>query len=90
MRKIHNFTITGVIGDDAHLVKAREKYERIVDQQMRDKGYVPVLDMDSQFKTAYIEKKNQYGFELIMFGVYVGKAKANKYVGFSGQEFLPR
>ena len=52
MRKIHNFTITGTIGDDSHFIKARETYERTIVQQMRDKGYVPVLDMNHSRKSA--------------------------------------
>lgn len=90
MRKIHNFTITGTIGDDAHFIKARETYERTMLQQMRDKGYVPVLDMNPQFSLSYIEAKNQYGFILTMFGVFVGKNKAHQYEGFSDQKFIPR
>lgn len=90
MRKIHNFTITGTIGDDAHFIRARENYERIMVQQMREKGYVPVLDMNPQFMVNYVEQKNQYGFMLTMFGVYVGKSKAQKYEGFSDQKFIPR
>lgn len=90
MRKIHNFTITGTIGDDAHFIRARENYERIMIQQMREKGYVPVLDMNPQFMVNYVEHKNQYGFMLTMFGVYVGKSKSQKYEGFSDQKFIPR
>lgn len=90
MRKIHNFTITGTIGDDAHFIKARENYERLMVQQMRDKGYVPVLDMNPQFNLSYIESKNQYGFVLTMFGVYVGTRKSQKYEGFSDNKFIPR
>mgnify|MGYP006280786933 CR=1 FL=1 len=90
MRKIHKFSITGTIGDDSHFIKAREMYERTIVQQMRDKGYVPVLDMAPQFSLNYIERKNQYGFMLTMFGVYVGKSRALKYEGFSGQSFIPR
>lgn len=90
MRKIHNFTITGTIGDDAHFIRARENYERIIVQQMRDKGYVPVLDMNPQFVLNYIEQKNQYGFMLTMFGVFVGTKRAQKYEGFSDQKFIPR
>lgn len=90
MRKIHNFMITGTIGDDAHFIKAREEYERTMTQDMRYRGYVPVLDMVPQFSLTYIEKKNQYGFTLTMFGVYVGKIKAMQYEGFSDQKFIPR
>jgi hypothetical protein len=90
MRKIHNFNITGVIGDDSKIIQSREMYEKTIVQQMRDKGYVPVLDMAPQFNTSYIEKKNQYGFSLTMFAVYVGRSKSQQYEGFSGQDFIPR
>ena len=90
MRKIHNFTISGVIADDSYIIAARRTYEKTLVQQMRDRGYVPILDMEPQFKISYIEKKNQYGFTLVMFGVYVGKSKAYVYEGFSGQEYLKR
>lgn len=90
MRKIHNFSVAGVIGDDSQLIKARELHERNLVQQMRDKGYVPVLDMLPQFTITYIEKKNQYGFMLVMFGIYVGRLKSHQYEGFSGQEFIPK
>jgi hypothetical protein len=90
MRKIHNFTINGVIGDDSQIIKMRELYEKTIVQQMRDKGYVPVLDMAPQFNTSYVEQKNQYGFSLTMFAVYVGKNKSQLYEGFSGQDFIPR
>ena len=90
MRKIHNFTITGTIGDDSHFIKARETYERTIVQQMRDKGYVPMLDMNPQFTVNYVEQKNQYGFMLTMFGVFVGKKKSYSYECFSDQKFIPR
>lgn len=89
-RRIHNFTISGIIGDDSHIVKARENYEKILIQQMRDKGYVPVLDMLPQFKISYVEAKNQYGFILTLYGIFIGKSKVDNFIGFSGQDFIPR
>jgi len=90
MRKIHNFTISGVMGDDTHLVKARANHERLLLQQMHDRGYVPLLDINSEFKITYIERKNQYGFVLTMYGVFVGTQKAKTIVGFSDNKFIPR
>ena len=90
MRKIHNFTIAGVIGDDSQIIRSRELYERTILQDMRDKGYVPVLDMLPQFNITYVQQQNKYGFTLTMFGVFVGRSKAQRIEGFSGQEFIPR
>ena len=90
MRKIHNFTEAGVIADDSHIIRTRETLERTIVQRMRDKGYVPMLDLPPVFRMTYIAQKNQYGFTLTLFGVYVGPKKSKQFEGFTGQEFVPR
>jgi hypothetical protein len=91
MRKnIHNFTMSGVIKDDSLIIKSREHYEKTLVQQMRDGGYVPILDMLPQFNLKYVERTSQYAFILTMFGVFIGKKKSQGIEGFSGQEFIPR
>jgi hypothetical protein len=57
---------------------------------MRSKGYVPVLDLDPQFSLKYNNDKDQYTFNLEMYGVFVGKKKSREIEGFSGQQFIPR
>jgi hypothetical protein len=89
-RNIKSFLISGVIKDDAGIGKTRAMYERIQLQDMRDKGYVPVLDLEPQFSIKYNEQKDSYSFFLEMFGVYVGKKKAKEIEGFSGQNFFKR
>ena len=89
-RNIRSFLISGVIKDDAGIGKAREMYERTLLEDMRFKGYVPILDLESQFSIKYNEQKNSYSFFLEMFGVYVGKKKAREIEGFSGQQFYKR
>ncbi|MEY4331347.1 MAG: hypothetical protein RLZZ196_85 [Bacteroidota bacterium] len=89
-RNIKSFIISGVIKDDSKISKARENYERLLLQDMRDKGYVPVLDLESQFSIKYNENKDSYSFFLEMFGVYLGKKKAQEVEGFSGQQFFKR
>lgn len=71
-------------------MKAREDYERLLVQDMRDRGYVPVLDLEPQFSIKYNELKDNYSFFLELFGVYVGKKKAKEIEGFSGQQFFKR
>ena len=89
-RNIKSFLIGGVIKDDSSIGKAREMYERLTLQDMRDKGYVPVLDLEPQFQIHYNHTKDNYSFHLEMFGVYVGKNKAKEIEGFSGQQFIKR
>jgi hypothetical protein len=57
---------------------------------MRDKGYIPVLDIQPQFNVKYNEEKDYYSFNLVMYGMYLGKSKATKYEGFSGQSLIPK
>jgi hypothetical protein len=82
--------MSGVIKDDAAFIRVREMYEKLTLDDMRSKGYVPVLDLESQFSIKYNEVKDNYSFYLEMFGVYVGKKKALEIEGFSGQQFYKR
>jgi hypothetical protein len=65
-------------------------YLKLLTDEMRSKGYVPVLDLDPQFSTKYNFEKDNYSFQLEIYGVYLGKRKAQEFEGFSGQNFIPR
>ena len=82
--------MSGVIKDDSKFQSSRENYERLLVQQMRDKGYILVLDMMPQFSVKYNEEKDHYTFNLVMYGIYLGKKKAKEYEGFSGQSLIPK
>jgi hypothetical protein len=89
-RNIKSFFISGVIKDDSGIGKSRAMYEKILLDEMRSKGYVPILDLESQFSIKYNEKKDNYSFFLELFGVYLGKKKSKEIEGFSGQQFYKR
>jgi len=89
-RNIKTFWINGVIKDDSDIIRLREMYERLLTEEMRSKGYVPVLDLDPQFSLKYNSDKDEYTFNLEMYGVFVGKKKSREIEGFSGQQFIPR
>lgn len=80
----------GQIIDDSAIPRLRKHYEHILDQDMRLQGYVPILDLDIQFSLEYDEPTDTYNFDIIVYGIYVGKKKANEYEGFSGQNLIPR
>ena len=65
-------------------------YQHLLIDEMRTKGYVPVLDLDIQWSLRYNHDKDNYAFNLEMYGVFVGKKKSWELEGFSGQGFLPR
>lgn len=87
-KNIKKFGFEGEIADDSYIINTRQRAAQIVEDQMRTAGYVPVLDLDNQFSISYNEKKETFFFWFYMFGVYVGKKKAQNIVGFSGQSFI--
>ena len=89
-KNIHSFRIAGVIKSDKDIMRIREEYERLLVQQLRDKGYIPHLDITPQFSVQYHEAKDNYGFELVIYGIYLGKKKCLQYEGFSNNNLIPR
>lgn len=80
--KIKDFTIGGTYDDDAKILKVKEKFEMLLEEQMRSKGSVPVLNISPKWFTSWDVKREVYHFELIMYGVYVGKRKQEHIVGW--------
>lgn len=89
-RNIRGFTISGIIKDDSDIPRMKETFEKMLLDDMRDRGYVPVLDLETQFSVSYNQKKNHFIFYLVIFGVYLGKKQSREIEGFSGQGFLVR
>lgn len=89
-RKIKNFYVNGVIRSDSDIIRLRAMHEKLLIDEMRTSGYVPVLDIDPQFSIKYNQEKDNYSFHLEIHGVYLGKRKAWEFEGFSGQDFIPR
>jgi hypothetical protein len=86
-KKIREFHIDGLIEDDSAIPKIRERYEQILVDIMRSKGYVPHLDVEPAFSLEY--EKEKYKFLLTIYGVYVGRSKAQCYLAVSGNNLIP-
>lgn len=80
----------GQIHDDAAIPRLRIEYQKLIETDMREQGYVPILDLDVQFSLLYDEPNDLYEFDIVVYGVYVGKKKAHLYEGFSGQSLIPK
>ena len=89
-KKLKSFGMQGQIHDDAAIPRLRKQYEHMIEENMREQGYVPILDLDIQFSLEYHEETDTYEFDIVVYGVFVGKRKANDYEGFSGQTLIPR
>lgn len=89
-KKLKSFGMQGQIHDDSAIPRLRSQYENLIEDDMRSQGYVPILDLDIQFSLSYDEASDTYDFDIVVYGVYVGRKKSYIYEGFSGQNLVPR
>lgn len=89
-KKLKSFGMQGQIHDDAAIPRLRIEYQKLIETDMREQGYVPILDLDVQFSLSYDEPNDLYEFDIVVYGVYVGRKRAHLYEGFSGQNLIPK
>lgn len=89
-KTIRRFGMDGVVGDDADFTRLRAQYEALILHQMRDMGYVPVLDLGPYWSTEYDWENELYSFILSIYGVRVGKSRAWTVEGIAHGREIPR
>lgn len=83
-KAIKRFNLDGVIQDESAIGRLKIEYVRLIVSEMRIAGCVPRLDLDPDFTVDYNEKKQYFEFELTVYGIYVGKRKAEWIAGVDG------
>jgi hypothetical protein len=78
-KRIRRFSLQGEIFDDSHILRLKDQYIFMLISGMRNKGYVPRYDIDTDFTISYNGKT--FEFELSVYGVYIGKDKAKCVLG---------
>lgn len=73
------YTNSGFIRDDSDFPRLRMELERLIIQQMRCEGYIPVYELNSFWSTSYEPNNKRYSFKLTMYAVFAGKVKASKF-----------
>jgi hypothetical protein len=89
---VKKFQMQSQIGDDSSFIRQRETQEKLLTEQMRDMGYVPVLDLGPFWSTSLLREPDdigqydtvKYESTLTMYGTFVGKRKACQYLGMDG------
>jgi hypothetical protein len=89
-KTIRRFGMDGVVRDDSDFTRLRAQYEALIVHQMRDLGYVPVLDLGPYWSTEYDWDAENYKFILSVYGVKVGKQRAWTVEGISHGREIPR
>lgn len=75
-KTIKRFGLEGIVGDDADFPRLRSQYENMILKEMRESGYVPVLDLGPYWSTSFVKDKLSYQFILSVYGVYVGRKRS--------------
>jgi hypothetical protein len=76
-KPIKKYTQRGEIRDDSDFWRLRTELERLLVQQMRADGCLPIHDLGSFWSTKLLDKK--YSFVLTMYAAYVGRRKSKQY-----------
>jgi len=87
-RPIKRFQVNVEFLDDSDIIRIRHQYESLLTHQMRDKGYVRVLDIDPAFSVEFTGET--WKFLMTIHGVYVGKKKSWQYEGWTQGKLIPR
>ena len=83
-KAIKRFNLDGDIHDESSIGRLKGEYVRLLTSEMRLSGCVPRFDLEPDFTVDYNEKKKIFKFELTMYGIYVGKRKAEWIEGVDG------
>lgn len=84
---IRSFVAEGAVKDPGHLINKQPYEESRLKEIMRNKGYVPVLDITPTVETEYIEEKGTFKYQITVFGT---KARnAWDYEGWLSGRLIP-
>ncbi len=87
-KNIKRFQVSVEFLDDSDLIRVKNQYINLLTSQMKDKGYVPVLDIDPAFSVEFTGET--WKFLMTIHGVFVGKKKAWDTLGMTQGKLTPR
>lgn len=87
-KQIKRFQVEVNFRDDSDMVRVKHQYESMLTHQMRDKGYLRVLDIDTNFSVEF--DGQTWSFLMSLYGVYVGKKKACEAEAIMQGKLIPR
>ena len=87
-KPIKRFQVNVQFKDDSDMIRVRAQYESLLTQDMRGKGYLRVLDLDTSFSVEF--DGETWVFLMTLYGIYVGKKKAWQSEGITQGKLIPR
>lgn len=88
-KSIKKFNLSGIIHDESGIGRLREEYTRLLLSEMRLSGYVPRLDIDTDFTIDYNENKQYFEFEISIYGIFTGRKQSEWIQGIDGTKAIP-
>ena len=64
----------GKVQSSTAFARVQGMYTKLIEEQMREEGYVPRLDLGMEWTTT--RQKSHYEFEISLYGSYVGRKTA--------------
>jgi hypothetical protein len=80
-KPLKKFELDGIIHDDSAIWRLKIEYLNLLVSEMKILGYVPRLDINTDFTVEYNHSKKYFEFKLSIYGVYVGKRKSEWITG---------
>lgn len=88
-RKIKTFSLDGEAVDQEAIIRLRPQLESYVIDDMREKGYVPALDVTPELFWEYDKDTNTFKYLVVVYGSFLGRRKAKEVFGMLGNhEFM--
>lgn len=88
-RRIERFVREGIVKDTSEIGMKKPFWEKDLQTSMRDKGWVPVLDIDPVCVVNYNPEKETFEYRLTIQGVYLGKVRASEVEGICANRERP-
>ena len=87
-KQIKRFQIEVEFIDDSDIIRIRNQYENLLTSQMRDAGYIRILDIDPAFSVEFTGET--WKFLMTIHGIYVGKKKSWQLEGIAQNKPVKR
>lgn len=84
--KFSDYFVDGVAKDQMWIIEHREYLQEELHKDMREKGFIPVLDIDMTVSWSYDEETGHFKYRLGAKGQGVGRKKAKNFLGILSQE----
>lgn len=88
-KPIKRFGLDGIINDEANIGRLKDEYTRLLKAEMVLTGYAQRIDINTDFTTRYNAEKQYFEFEISLYGIFVGKNKAQWISGIDGTKTIP-